>query len=33
VVVDLSAYMTLRILLDALMRPHRVDFVNAAFVE
>jgi putative selenate reductase len=32
-VVDLSAYMTLRILLDALMRPHRVNFVNAAFVE
>jgi putative selenate reductase len=32
VVVDLSAYMTLRILLDALMRPHRVHFVNAAFV-
>jgi len=32
VVVDLSAYMTLRILLDALMRPHRVNFVNAAFV-
>jgi len=31
-VVDLSAYMTLRILLDALMRPHRVNFVNAAFV-
>jgi hypothetical protein len=24
--------MTLRILLDALMRPHRVNFVNAAFV-
>jgi putative selenate reductase len=33
VVVDLSAYMTLRLLLDALMRPHRVNFVNAAFVE
>jgi ferredoxin len=33
VVVDLSAYMTLRILLDALMRPPRVNFVNAAFVE
>jgi len=33
VVVDLSVYMTLRILLDALMRPHRVNFVNAAFVE
>jgi ferredoxin len=32
-VADLSAYMTLRILLDALMRPHRVNFVNAAFVE
>jgi len=32
VVVDLSAYMTFRILLDALMRPHRVNFVNAAFV-
>jgi len=32
-VVDLSAYMTLRILLDALMRPPRVNFVNAAFVE
>jgi ferredoxin len=33
VVVDLSVYMTLRILLDALTRPHRVNFVNAAFVE
>jgi putative selenate reductase len=32
VVVALSVYMTLRILLDALMRPHRVNFVNAAFV-
>jgi len=33
VVVDLSAYMTLRILLDATLRPARVNFVNAPFVE
>jgi putative selenate reductase len=32
-VVDLSAYMTLRILLDAMLRPAWVNFVNAPFVE
>jgi len=32
-IVDLSVYMTLRILLGALLRAHRVNFANAAVVE
>jgi hypothetical protein len=33
IIVDLSVYMTLRILLGALLRQSRVHFVNADFVE
>jgi putative selenate reductase len=33
VTVDLSSYMTLRLLLEGVVRPSRVHFVNAAFVE
>jgi putative selenate reductase len=33
IVIDLSPSMTLRLLLDALLRPPRVNFVNAEYVE
>jgi hypothetical protein len=33
VVVDLAQYMTLRTLIDALLRPSRIHFVNAPLLE
>mgnify|MGYP006993436942 CR=1 FL=1 len=33
VIVDLAHYLTLRILMDALLRPSRIHFVNARLLE